>query len=134
MFQGKYEQADRLYIQAIEILERALGPDHPQVATGLSNRAGLLKSQVRAVRNVQFMGGSNLMVDSVVLGGRLPDIQPTSFAGEYDEAGPWYERSFVIGEKVLGADHPAVAIALNSWAGLLSVCSSAANSTHLDQL
>ncbi|CAN0605829.1 unnamed protein product, partial [Ectocarpus sp. 12 AP-2014] len=41
-FQGKYEQADPLYLRAIEIWEAALGPNHPEVASGLNNRAGLL--------------------------------------------------------------------------------------------
>lgn len=48
-----YEQADPLYLRAIDIWEAALGSDHPQVAIGLSNRAELLQNQVRAVRIFQ---------------------------------------------------------------------------------
>ncbi|CAN0282380.1 unnamed protein product, partial [Scytosiphon promiscuus] len=36
-----------------EIWEKALGRDHPTVATVLNNRAELLVSQVRAVRKCQ---------------------------------------------------------------------------------
>ena len=51
--QGKYEEADPLYLRAIEIGEKTLGPDHPDLATRLNNRAWLLKKQVRAVRKFQ---------------------------------------------------------------------------------
>ena len=46
--QGKFEEADSLYLRAIEIGEKTLGPDHPDLATRLNNRAGLLRKQVRA--------------------------------------------------------------------------------------
>lgn len=45
--QGRYDEADPLYLRAIEIGERTLGPDHPDLAKWLNNRAGLLESQVR---------------------------------------------------------------------------------------
>ena len=48
--QGKYEQAEPLYERSQAICEKALGPDHPDVAMVLNNRAGLLKSQVRGTR------------------------------------------------------------------------------------
>ena len=36
--------------------------------------------------------------------------------GKYAEAGPLYERSLAIREKVLGPDHPDVATSLNNLA------------------
>ncbi|CAN0037961.1 unnamed protein product, partial [Ectocarpus sp. 12 AP-2014] len=48
--QGKYEEADPLYLRSLAIYENAYGPHHPDVAIGLNNRAGLLKSKVRALR------------------------------------------------------------------------------------
>ena len=47
ILQGRYDEADGLYLSCIEIQERALGPDHPGLAVSLSNRAGLLRQQVR---------------------------------------------------------------------------------------
>lgn len=44
--QGEHEEADRLYVRAIEAHETVLGPDYPDVATMLDNRAGLLQQQV----------------------------------------------------------------------------------------
>ena len=46
--QGKYPEADRLFLRAIEIWEKALGPEHPNVALPLNNRAMLLTKKVRA--------------------------------------------------------------------------------------
>lgn len=48
--QGKGTEADSLYSRAIEIGEKALGPDHPDVATLLNNKGVALSYQVRAVR------------------------------------------------------------------------------------
>lgn len=45
--QGKYAEAEPLYARAMDIWERALGPDHPNTAAVLNNRAGLLYRQVR---------------------------------------------------------------------------------------
>ena len=50
MSYGKYDKADPLYLRAIEIGEKTLGPDHPDLATRLNNRAELLRAQVRAFR------------------------------------------------------------------------------------
>ena len=39
--QGRYDEAESLYRRALAILEVRLGPDHPDVATSLSNLARL---------------------------------------------------------------------------------------------
>ena len=64
----------------------------------------------------------------------LPNVNPPLLLsqGKFDEAGPLYERSLVIHEKVYGPDHPAVATALNNRAGLLSICYSAFKSPSFD--
>jgi tetratricopeptide (TPR) repeat protein len=45
--QGKYDQAEPLYKRALAILEKALGPEHPDVATVLGNYAALLEKTNR---------------------------------------------------------------------------------------
>ena len=45
--QGKYDEAEALHRRGLDICERALGPDHPDVATSLNNLAELLEKQVR---------------------------------------------------------------------------------------
>ena len=48
MLQGKYVEAALLYERSFIIQEKALGPEHPDVAAALNNWAVLLKSQVTA--------------------------------------------------------------------------------------
>ncbi len=43
--QGRYAEAEPLYKRALAIVEKALGPDHPQVATSLNNLAELYRAQ-----------------------------------------------------------------------------------------
>ncbi len=45
--QGKYAQAEPLYKRAIAIDEKALGPEHPNVAMSLENYAALLRKTNR---------------------------------------------------------------------------------------
>lgn len=52
--QGKYAEADLLYARSLAIREKVLGPEHPEFATSLSNRAELLKSQVRMFLSTMF--------------------------------------------------------------------------------
>uniref|UniRef100_UPI000A752B74 tetratricopeptide repeat protein n=1 Tax=Geitlerinema sp. PCC 9228 TaxID=111611 RepID=UPI000A752B74 len=45
--QGRYEEAEPLYRQALEMRKRLLGEQHPDVATSLNNLAELYRSQGR---------------------------------------------------------------------------------------
>ncbi|MCL5669278.1 MAG: tetratricopeptide repeat protein, partial [Gammaproteobacteria bacterium] len=45
--QGQYAQAEPLYKRSLAITEKALGPDHPDVATSLENMAGLYRKTGR---------------------------------------------------------------------------------------
>jgi len=62
--QGKYNEAEPLYRRAIAIDEKALGPDHPGLATDLNKLAELLEDQVR---NALWKQGESLVT---VFGGR----------------------------------------------------------------
>ncbi len=46
--QGHYAEAEPLYQRALAIREKALGPEHPDVATSLENYAALLRETARA--------------------------------------------------------------------------------------
>ena len=45
--QGQYAQAEPLYKRALAIDEKALGPDHPDVAVSLNNLAALYRAMNR---------------------------------------------------------------------------------------
>lgn len=44
--QGRIEEADQLYVRALEINEMSVGPDHRGVGTIFHNRAAVLEKQV----------------------------------------------------------------------------------------
>ncbi len=46
--QGRYAEAEPLYQRALATVEKALGPEHPHVATSLENYAALLRQTARA--------------------------------------------------------------------------------------
>jgi tetratricopeptide (TPR) repeat protein len=46
--QGQYAEAEALYKRSLAIKEKALGPDHPDVATSLENLAVLCRATNRA--------------------------------------------------------------------------------------
>ena len=46
-FQGELKKAEPLWHRAIEIGEKVLGKDHPDVAVWYNNLAGLYQAQVR---------------------------------------------------------------------------------------
>ena len=45
--QGRYAEAEPLHKRSLAILEKALGPEHPNVATSLENYAALLRETGR---------------------------------------------------------------------------------------
>ncbi len=45
--QGRYGEAEPLHKRALAIMEKALGPEHPNVATSLENYAKLLRKTER---------------------------------------------------------------------------------------
>jgi tetratricopeptide (TPR) repeat protein len=47
---GQYAKAEPLYLQALEINKKALGPEHPKVATDLNNLAELYREQGHYVK------------------------------------------------------------------------------------
>ena len=46
--QGRYSDAEPLYKRSIAILEKALGPDHPELAANLNNLGALYQAQGRS--------------------------------------------------------------------------------------
>lgn len=80
-FQGKYTEADPLYLRAIEVAEKMLGRDHPYLATSFNNRAELLRAQARVKRR--------FYLDATV---DLSAALFTTYHGNYAETDPLYER------------------------------------------
>ena len=124
--QGKYAEAEPLFRRALAISEKALGPEHPNVAKELNNLAALLQAQGKYAEAEPLFRRA-LAIDEKALGSDHPDfaIDLNNLAallqdqGKYAEAEPLYRRALAIDEKALGSDHPGFATDLNNLAELL---------------
>ncbi len=123
---AQYAEADPLLRRSLEIMERSLGKDHPEVAIRLSNLAQLLKDTNRLAEAEPLMRRSLEIVErsfskdharvAIPLNNLAHLLQATN---RLAEAEPLMRRSLEIDERSFGEDHPDVAIRLNNLAHLL---------------
>ncbi len=124
--QGRYADAEPLYKRSLAIREKALGPDHPDVATG-AEQPGLRSTGTKVATPMpsrstsgRWRSGRRRSVPTI------PDVALSlnnlaslyDKQGRYADAEPLYKRSLAIWEKALGPDHPNVATALTNLAEL----------------
>jgi tetratricopeptide (TPR) repeat protein len=122
----QYEEAEPLLRRALGICEKAYGPNHPQMATGLHNLARLLQDtnrldeaeslyrQALAIdENSDAPDHSNLATSLNSLATLLADTN------RLREAEPLMRRALTIDEKSCGPDDPKIAIRLNNLAQVL---------------
>ena len=123
--QGRIEDAESLLRRALAIQEKALGPDHPDVALGLNNLADALDHLERpteaepllrrslAIREKNF--GQDHASIAVALDNLATHLHKQV---RFSEALPLATRSLAIREHTLGLDHPLVSNSLNNLAAL----------------
>jgi tetratricopeptide (TPR) repeat protein len=123
---AQYADAEPLYRRGLAILEKQLGPEHPNMASALNNLAGLLYAQGKYAdaeplyRRALAIGEKTLGPDHPNVASALNNLAALLKAqGRYADAEPLYRRALAIGEKALGPDHPDVARDLNNLASLL---------------
>ncbi len=74
--QGKYPEAEPLFEKALAIAEKALGPEHPDVATGLNNLAELYRAQGRYTE-AEPLYKRSLAIKEKALGPEHPHVATT---------------------------------------------------------
>ena len=118
---GQYAQAEPLFLQALQLRERVLSPDHPDVASLLNSLALLFREQGKyAQAEPLFLQA--LQLRERVLGPEHPEVASSlnSLAalywslGRYEQAEQLLQRALYIWEHALGPDHPEVARPLNN--------------------
>ncbi len=123
---GEYEEARRLYEQALAMARRVYGEEHPHVATSLNNLAEVLRT-LGEYEEARRLHEQALTIRRQVYGEEHPDVA-TSLAGlagvlwqmgEYEEARRLYEQALTIRRQVYGEEHPDVAQSLNNLAEVL---------------
>ena len=74
--QGKYAEAAPLYRRSLAISEKALGPEHPDVALSLNNLALLYQTQGNYAEAAPLYRRS-LAISEKALGPEHPSLAPT---------------------------------------------------------
>ena len=106
--QGKYGDAEPLYKRALAVDEKALGPNHPDVARDLINVAAMYDRQGK-YGDAERLYKRALAIDEKAFGLNHPEIATglRTLAllyyrqGKYGEAEPLLERALAIDEKHL---------------------------------
>ncbi|CAM9845039.1 unnamed protein product, partial [Ectocarpus sp. 12 AP-2014] len=123
---GKYAEAGPLYARSQAILEKVLGPEHPDVAKPLNDRVELLEKQGKYAEaeplyaRIQAICEKALGSDDPIVANVLSNRAGLlKLQAKYAEADTLYERAAEIWEQALGSDHPTVAIVLHDRAEVL---------------
>ena len=123
--QGHYAKAVPIAEKVLAINEKALGPEHPDVAISLNNLAELYSS-LGNYPKAEPLYRRALSIWEKALGPEHPSVATglNNLAmlyyslGDYAKAKPLYRKSLMIREKAFGPEHPQVAQSLNNLAGL----------------
>jgi eukaryotic-like serine/threonine-protein kinase len=122
---GSYREAKTLNEEALVLRERALGSEHPDVATSLNN-LGLVLAILGRLEEAKAMHERALGVRERALGPDHPHVASSldnlaavhRSAGQYEQAKALNQRARTIWEAALGPDHPSLAVNLNALAEL----------------
>jgi tetratricopeptide (TPR) repeat protein len=123
--QGRYSEAEPLFVSALDIRERQLGANHSDVAVSLDNLGLLYYLQGRYSEAESLYKRSFHIYERQTNGENLGIAQNlTNLAslyklqGKYSKAESLHLRSLDIVEKELGSDHPDIAHRLSNLAEL----------------
>jgi tetratricopeptide (TPR) repeat protein len=123
--QGRYSEAEPLYLQALEIWRSKLRHDHPSIASSLNNLADLYNSQGRyneaELLHLQALGiwQSQLGHDHPHIASSLNNLAEVyHLQGRYSEAEPLFLQALEIRRSQPGHNHLDIATSLNNLAEL----------------
>jgi tetratricopeptide (TPR) repeat protein len=120
---GNYPLANTALTESLNIREKLLEPEHPNVGAALNSLALLYENQGRYVE-AEPLYKRALAIAEKVLGPEHPNIAiglnnvagVYYLQGYYAEAEPLLKRALTIDEKVVGPEHPGFATDLNNLA------------------
>lgn len=119
----RFAEAERLYHRSFSLREKALGPNHPEVASSLDSLALIYALQGRdsesdaAFERSQAIKRNNREAFSLSLATELTNEGDQCVdGGKYNEAASCYTRARIVYEKALGPDDLTVAQAYDKLA------------------
>jgi tetratricopeptide (TPR) repeat protein len=124
--QGKFTEAQTLYREMLEVLQRVLGPEHPETLNTAGNLANTLNAQGKYAE-AETMYHEVLLIKRRVLGPEYPDTLATAGnlanalnnQGKHAEAETLYREVLVVQRRVLGPEHPDTLRTAGNLASLL---------------
>lgn len=122
---SRYDEAEPLFKQAIEIDINTIGAKHPDYAIRLNNLAYLYESMGR-YDEAEPLYIQAIEIGKDTIGEKHPDYATHlnnlanlyESMGRYDEAKPLYKQAIEIDKDTIGEKHPDYAIDLNNLANL----------------
>ena len=123
---GAYAEARTLNERALVLYEKALGPDHPDVAETMGQLAQLLRGRGQ-LAEAETLISKALAIRESKLGLRHPQVAESCSdmgdlqmqKGDLQKAESFYNRSLDVRKQTFGAEHPAVAQSLFKQASVL---------------
>jgi len=123
--QGKYQQAEQFFDEALRIYEETLGSDHPWTAICLSRFGFLLLKQKKYKKAEQFfqralaISEKSLGPDNIYTATSLFNLGLLKSAQQnYTQAEEFFKRTLAIREKDLGLSHPNTREVVREYAAL----------------
>jgi tetratricopeptide (TPR) repeat protein len=121
--QGRYEEAELLHKQALEMRQNSLPAGHPDIATSLNNLALLYRTQ-RRYEEAELLHKQALEIWQNSLPAGHPDIARSlnnlanlyDSQGRYAEAEPLFKKALEIRQNSLPKGHPDTAGSFNNLA------------------
>ncbi len=125
--QGKYVEAEPLYLKTLDIVQTMQGAEHPDVAAVLNNLGVLHRMHGQYAEAEPFLTRA-LAIKEKALGSEHLDVAlslqnlATLYVTQtrYSLAEPLLKRAVKIREQTLGPNHPDVAKSLKDYADLLT--------------
>jgi tetratricopeptide (TPR) repeat protein len=123
---GKYKEAEQMYQQALELIGKVLGPEHPSTLNSMNNLALVLDSQGKH-EEAEQMHRQTLELEEKVLGQEHPSTLSSmnnlalvlDSQGKNKEAERIHRQTLELKEKVLGLEHPSTLDSMNNLALVL---------------
>jgi tetratricopeptide (TPR) repeat protein len=123
---GKYQDAEQMHRQALELREKVLGKEHPSRLASMNNLACVLHKQGKHEEAGQ-MHRQALELKEKVLGKEHPltlrSMNNLAVVlhkqGKHEEAGQMHRQALELREKVLGKEHPSTLKSMDNLAVVL---------------
>ncbi|KAK4031660.1 kinesin light chain [Parachaetomium inaequale] len=123
---GKYQIAEELHRQALQLRTQVLVVEHPDTLTSINHLALVLRSQGK-YEEAETMHRQALKLQTQVLGTEHPNTLTSmnnlaivlSEQGKYEEAKRMHKQALKLQTQVLGAEHPDMLASMNNLAYVL---------------